>query len=79
MGSEKVVLDPREDRAWYFDLDADPDERAPHDATSLDAGRRLLAILEQRRATLEAASPPSSRTTLSEQLRDSLGKLGYLD
>ena len=81
VGTDKVIVDHRRGSAQYFNLALDPLEREPAAAASKSVGRRLVSLLEQRKAKAAARGNVSSRPLgeLDPALDSALRSLGYLE
>jgi arylsulfatase A-like enzyme len=78
LGDRKVMYDRTAGRWQVFDLRADPLERrdvSAADADTLAAARRVLAWYEQLGAARADQAPPA----LSDEMREKLRALGYVD
>jgi len=79
----KVIVDARRNEAQYFDLAADPGEQSPRNADSLEAGRRLLGVLDRFYAAparrLPTRGADKSENRLPNVMEKRLRSLGYLE
>jgi arylsulfatase A-like enzyme len=75
-GSEKLTLDRASGRLAFYDLARDPGER--EDLSARDPAR-VAALREHLPAPRAPASPPEALPPLSEEEREGLRALGYLE
>lgn len=82
LGTDKIVVDHKRAKAVYYDLAADPRELHPVAAERADkAGPLLMTLmkLKKRATAIRAEHTSAGDLELDDEMRDQLGRLGYLD
>jgi hypothetical protein len=74
------VIEPTVGVSRLYDLNEDANETAPLEAAAHEVGRHLLSVLDQRLGALpQPPLPPiEDPTELSEEAREALKALGYI-